>query len=45
MVVNYRTEFLEKNDLTPIPGKPDFPSLNCLKNELKHNTQNDPSPL
>ena len=45
MAVNYRTEFFEHVDLTPIAGEPDFESLNRLKNELKRNAQNVPCPL
>ena len=42
MSTNYRTEYFEHVDLTPIVGEPDFISLNRLKNELKRNAQNVP---
>ena len=45
MVTNYRTEYFEKTDLTPIRGEPDFECLNRLKNELKRNAQSVPCEL
>ena len=45
MSTNYRTDYFENVDLTPIVGEPDFVSLNRLKNELKSNAQNVPCTL
>ena len=45
MVTNYRTEYFDHVDLTPIIGEPDFESLNRLKNQLKSNAQSVPCSL
>lgn len=42
---NYRQEYFEHVDLTPVIGQPNFESLNKLKNELKANAQSVPCTL
>lgn len=45
VTTNYRQEFFEYTDLTPVIGQPNFESLNKLKNELKSNAQSVPCVL
>ena len=45
MSINYRTDYFQYENLTPIHGEPDFVSIQKLKNEVKANAQSVPSTL
>ena len=45
MSINYRSDFFEYENLTPIRGEPDFESILKMKNEIKSNAQSVPSTL
>ena len=45
MSINYRTDFFQFENLTPINGEPDFETILKLKNEVKANAQSVPTTL